>query len=157
MKYLAYILATFAICTSACRQDPLDISNQPLSGTIASEPWSSNASNAYRLSTSNQYQIRFLTDQVQVSDPCILPNPSAPHIRAILRLRVGSYTVSPQAIDANQVQIAFQPSPSKTLIAAGGFMDIYDIDGGVISGYLRAVEGISENEVEGTFRIRLCN
>ena len=140
-----------------CGNNDIQLPANELEGTIDGKDWVYKSANAFLLSTDFQYRVRFLSDKESVSDPCTLPSPGLSHVKAIFRPAIGvSYVVAPQAIDNNQVQVAFEISPSKSLIASSGFMEIYDINGQVIFGYLQAVLD-DENIVEGSFQIRLCN
>jgi len=144
------------IVLSGCGGDDIDIPDKDLEGTIDGKIWAYGSANAYRLTADGQYRARFLSDDEAVTDPCTLPSPGLTNVKAIFRPFIGSFTVSPQAIDNNQVQVAFQISPSESLIATNGFMEIFDINNTVVIGYLQA-ELDENNTVEGSFRMRICN
>ena len=139
-----------------CGKDEIQLPDKELQGTIDGESWEYGSANAYLETANLQYQARFLSDEESVSDPCTLPRPGLRHVKAIFKPAVRSYTISPLAIDDNQVQVAFELSSSKTLIAGGGFMEVFDINNRVVFGYLQAILD-DGNTVEGRFRIRLCN
>ncbi|MEM6643554.1 MAG: hypothetical protein AAF616_11290 [Bacteroidota bacterium] len=139
----------------ACSGNDLDLQNQPLSGTIGGESWEYDLANAFPLG-GRQFRIQFLSENEPVTDACTLPSPGLTHVKAIFVPAVGDFTVSPIAIDENQVQVAFQISPSVSVDATSGFMSIFDINNSTIVGYLQAVLN-DDNTVEGAFRVSLCN
>lgn len=141
---------------SGCGRDEIQLPDQQLEGLIDNKEWSYKSANAYLQSSDFKYRVRFLSSEEGVSDPCTLPAPSLTHVKAIFKPAIGSFFVSPQAIDNNQVQVSFEISTSQNLIAQSGFMEIFDIQGQLVYGYLEASFG-DENKVEGSFEIRLCN
>lgn len=140
----------------SCGQDDIQLPENDLEGKVNGLEWTYLSANAYLLSTDFQYRVRFLSDDEVVTDPCTLPSPGLAHVKAIFRPSIGSFTVSPRAIDNNQVQVAFELSPSTSLIATSGFMEIFDINNSVMIGYLQAVLD-DNNTVEGRFQVRICN
>ncbi|MEM7297890.1 MAG: hypothetical protein AAF391_06450 [Bacteroidota bacterium] len=147
------LLVSLAI---GCANDDIQLPDQELLGTIDGEDWEYDSANGFLQTTDFQYLARFLSDKETVSDPCALPRPGRMHVKAIFRPAIGSFTVTPQAISNNQVQVAFEISPAKTLIAGSGFMEIFDINNQIVFGYLQAIVD-DENMVEGAFQVRLCN
>ncbi|MEQ9466843.1 MAG: hypothetical protein RLN88_05490 [Ekhidna sp.] len=141
----------------SCSGDQIELPDKQLEGLINGEAWSYKSANAYIYSSDARYQVRFLSSKESVRDPCTLPVPSQAHVRAIFKPSEGSFFVSPQATDNNQVQVSFELSPSKSLVASSGFMEIYLIENQVMIGYLQAVLDDEENIVEGSFEIRICN
>lgn len=141
---------------SACGDDGIQLPDKDLTGTIDGEAWEYGSANGFVQTTDAQFLIKFLSSEELVSDPCALPSPGRSHVKAIFRPAIGSYTVSPQALSNNQVQVAFELSPGKSLIAGSGFMEIFDINNRIVFGYLQAIVD-DENMVEGAFQIRLCN
>ena len=141
---------------SSCGNDAIELPQQELTGTIDGESWDYQSANGYLISSDFRYRVRFLSDKESVNDPCTLPSPTLKHVRAIFRPAERSYFVAPDAIDDNQVQVSFEISPSRSLIASSGFMEIYAIDNLVAIGYLQAVLD-DDHSVEGLFEIRLCN
>lgn len=141
---------------SGCGSDDVQLPNQQLEGKVDGEDWNYKSANGYLISSDFQYRVRFLSDEESVSDPCTLPSPSLSHVKAIFRPAEGSFFVAPQALDNNQVQVSFEVSTSRSLVASSGFMEIYAIDNLVVIGYLQAVLD-DEHKVEGSFEIRLCN
>ncbi|WP_436514492.1 hypothetical protein [Ekhidna sp. To15] len=140
----------------ACGNDDIQLPEQELLGKIDGQEWDYQSANGYLISSDFQYRARFLSDEESVSDPCTLPSPTLKHVKAIFRPAEISYFVAPQAIDDNQVQVSFEVSPSKSLIASSGFMEIYAIDNLIAFGYLQAFLD-DDHSVEGLFEIRLCN
>ena len=134
----------------------MDIPNQALQGLVDGRPWSSASANAYRLPGGLQLNVRFLSESEPVTDPCTLPSPGLAHVKAIFRPAIGDFNVAPIALDENQVQVAFEVSPSTSLTAVSGFMSIFDINAGTIFGYLQA-EIDANHSVEGSFRISICD
>lgn len=140
---------------SNCGNDQLDLPNQPLRGLVDGNSWSSLSANAYRLPGGLQYQIRFISERELINDPCALPSPGLPHVKAIFRPAIGDFSVVPFALDNNQAQVAFEIS-SKSLTAVSGTMAIFDINAGTIFGYLQANLD-DENTVEGSFSASFCD
>lgn len=139
-----------------CSNDEIQLPDKVLQGSIDGKDWTYKSANAFLRSTDFTYTVKFLSDAESVTDPCTLPSPGLAHAKAIFRPAIGSFTISPLAVDNNQVQVAFQLTPAKALIASSGFMEVYDINGQVVFGYLQAVLD-DENIIEGSFQIRLCN
>ncbi len=138
-----------------CGGDQLDVPNQPLQGRIDGDQWASELANAYRLQGSFQYRARFLSELEPVSDPCALPVPGLAHVKAIFRPAIGDFTVAAFAIDDNQVQVAFEKGAT-SLIATSGTMSIFDINNGIVVGFLQATLD-DDHSVAGIFRISLCD
>ena len=143
------------LSVSSCGGDQLDIPDQPLQGSINGDEWSSEIANAYRLQGSFQYRVRFLSELEPVSDPCALPFPGLAHVKAIFSLSMGDFSVAPLAIDDNQVQVAFEIGAT-SLLATSGSMSIFDINNGIVVGFLQASFN-DDNSVEGIFRINICD
>jgi len=154
-EYVFVIVLSLLTCLFGCG-DNLDIPNQPLQGVINGEPWNSESANAFRVTTDGQYRARFLSDSEPVSDPCNLPVPGRAHVKALFRPSIGDFTVAPFALADNQVQVAFELSPSTSLNAVFGNMAIFDIQSNIVTGYLQA-ELDDENKVEGVFRVIICD
>lgn len=153
----SFILLMVGCCfLFGCGNDNIQLPDQLLEGQINGEEWRYKSANAYLISSNFIYRARFLSDEEAVSDPCTLPSPSLRNVRAIFKPAEGSFFVAPQVIDDNQVQVSFDISPSRSLVASSGFMEIYAIDNLVVIGYLQAVLD-DDNTVEGSFEIRLCN
>lgn len=150
------LAAGLSLMCSGCGNDAIQLPDQQLEGKINGNEWSYQSANGYLISSDFQYRVRFISSDEPVNDPCTLPSPSLRHIKAIFRPSEGSFFVAPQAIDDNQVQVSFEVSPSQSLIASSGFMEVYAIDNLVVIGYLQAVLD-DQNTVEGSFEIRLCN
>ncbi len=139
-----------------CGRDELELPEQELEGLINGKEWSYKSANGYLQSSDFKYRVRFLSSEESVSDPCTLPSPSLTHVRAIFKPAVGSFFVSSQAIDNNQVEVYFEISTSQNLKAQSGTMEIFAIEGQIIYGFLDAALD-DENKVLGSFEIRLCN
>ena len=139
-----------------CNSDDVQLPDRQLGGQIGGSEWNYKSANGYLISTDLQYQVRFLSDEETVTDPCTLPVPSRSHIRAVFRPSVGNFFITPQVINNNEVQASFEVSPSQSLTATNGFMEIFAIENQRAIGYLQAVLD-DENTVEGSFEIRLCN
>ncbi len=136
--------------------DDLDLPEQQLQGTIGGEAWTYGSANAFLLSANGQYQAKFLSVNENLSDPCSLPSPGLTHVKAIFTPAIRDYTIFPQVIEPNQVQVAFEITPSKTVIATNGFMNIFDINNSFAIGYLQA-ELDDGNKVQGSFELQFCN
>ncbi|MEP1034099.1 hypothetical protein [Ekhidna sp.] len=155
-KTLVVLLIGTASIFSGCGNDDIQLPDQKLEGKIDGGEWNYQSANGYLFSSDFQYQVRFLSDEESVSDPCTLPAPTLKHVKAIFKPAERSFFVAPQVIDDNQVQVSFEVSSSRSLIASSGFMEIYAIDNLVVIGYLQAVLD-DDHTVEGLFEIRLCN
>lgn len=141
------------LCFMGCGSE-LDIPNQPLQGQINGESWTSELANAFQL-PGGQIRARFLSELEPVADPCTLPSPGLAHVKAIFRPSLGDYNVAPVALDDNQVQVAFELSPSVSLTAVSGSMSIFDINNGIAVGFLQA-QLDDDNQVEGVFTMSFC-
>lgn len=144
------------VALAACGKDNLDIPNTPIQGKIDGAAWKYKEANGFRLTADDQYRVRFISANELVSDPCTLPSPGQTHVKAVFRPAIGSFSISPIAIDNNQVQVAFEISNAKSLIATSGFMEIFDINNRSVIGYLQA-ELDETNKVEGAFEVVLCD
>lgn len=153
-----FVLLTIAFSTviTGCGGNNIQLPDKQLEGKIGGDDWTYQSANAYLFSSDFKYQARFLSTEEAVTDPCTLPVPTLRNVRAIFKPAEGSFFVAPQALDDNQVQVSFELSTSESLVASSGFMEIYAIDNLVVIGYLQAVLD-SDNTVEGSFEIRLCN
>ncbi len=156
IKTFVLLLVALSTVLVSCGDNDIQVPDQMLQGQINGQEWSSRSANAYRIPPSFLYRARFLSSEEPVSDPCALPAPSLSNVKAIFRPSEGSFFVSPQVASDNQVQVSFDVTPSRSLIATSGFMEVYAIDNLVVIGYLQAV--LDDNHtVEGSFEIRLCN
>ena len=151
---LAFISLVLVFC--GCGDDEIQLPDQELTGLVGGEEWTYQSANGFLISSDFQYRMRFLSDKEAVSDPCTLPAPTMGHVSAIFRPATGNFAIAPQALDNNQVRVTFEVSPSRSLTATNGFMEIFAIDNLVVVGYLQAVWD-DDNSVEGFFEIRLCN
>ena len=154
-SFLVLLFGQILLLLASCGND-LDIPDQMLQGKINGETWTYGAANAFRISANGQFEAKFLSNLENVNDPCALPSPGLTHVKAIFTPAIRDYTIFPQAIDPNQVQVAFQITPSNTLIATNGFMNIFDINNSFAIGYLQA-ELDDGNMVEGSFELQFCN
>ena len=151
---IGFLLLTFFL--TGCNSDDVQLPANRLEGFIDGKEWSYKSANGYLISSDFKYRVRFLSSEETVGDPCSQPNPSLTHVKAIFKPAEGSFFVTPQALDPNQVQVTFEISTSQNITATSGFMEIYAIDNQIVIGYLQAVLD-NENKVEGSFEIRLCN
>ena len=149
------LILTFS-CTllfAGCAGDEIQLPEGELSGEIGGKPWEYGLANGFR--RGSQFEFKFLSSAESVREACDLPFPGRPHVKALLSPRIGSFTVSTFAIDPNQVQVVFELGGGQAITAVDGFMEIFDISGGEVAGYLKT--GTDENKVEGSFRLQLCN
>ena len=154
LPLIAIILSATFQC---CGTDKIQLPESELQGKIEGAKWVYSSANAFRLSTDGQYQIRFLSTEEPVSNPCSLPRPGLTHVKAIITPGLGNFAVSPQALANNQVQVAFEAAPSRTLIANSGFMEIFDFNGATMLGYLQASEDAENTFVSGRFTVEFCD
>jgi len=153
---IAVHLSVLALLSS-CGADSIELPENELAGQIEGNDWSYGAANAFRRTANGQYEVRFISNQESPTDPCSLPIPGLTHVRAIFTPGFGSFAVSPIAIDNNQIQVIFQVSPAKAITANSGFLEVFDIRGGVIIGYLQASEDADNTFVEGRVEIAFCD
>lgn len=139
--------------------DTIELPENDLEGKIEGDDWSYGTANAFenKRTTDGQYEVSFIAREESPSNPCQLPSPGLAHVRAIFRPSIGSFTVSPQAISDNQVQVIFQVSNAKAITANSGFMEVFDIRGNTIIGYLQASDDVENTIVEGRVEIDICN
>lgn len=140
-----------------CGVDDIQLPENDLEGKIEGAAWVYGTANAYRRTTDGQYEASFISIEESPSNPCGLPSPGRPHVKAIFRPDFGNFAVSPIAIDDNQVQVIFQVSNARALTANSGFLEVFDIRGNTVFGYLQATEDINSNFVEGRVEIELCD
>jgi len=148
------VLLTIFQC---CGTDDIQLPDDDLQGKIEGVDWMYSSANAFRLSTDGQYQIRFLSTEEPVSNPCSLPRPGRMHVKAIFTPGPGNFAVSPRALGNNQVQVTFEGTNSRSLIANSGFMEIFDFNGTTMYGYLHATEDAANTFVKGRFIIEFCD
>lgn len=140
-----------------CAEDETNLPSRTLQGAIDGDStWVYGSANAYLFSSDQRYRARFLSDAETATDPCTVPSPTLRHVVATFRPQIGSYFVTPMAVENNQVQVNLAASAAESVVASSGFMEIYAIENLRIYGYLQAVldEG---NSVEGSFEIKICN
>ncbi|MDE0472492.1 MAG: hypothetical protein OXH57_11180 [Ekhidna sp.] len=154
---LLLMAVVLLITFQCCGTDKIQLPEGELQGKIESVEWIYSSANAFRLSRDGQYQIRFLSAEEPVSNPCSLPRPGLAHVKAIITPGLGNFAVSPQALANNQVQVAFETAPSRTLIANSGFMEIFDFNGATMLGYLQASEDAENTFVSGRFTVEFCD
>jgi len=153
-KSTLFILFGLLSVLSGCVKDEVNLPDQRLQGSVGKEAWEYDKANGF-LQADLTYQVRFISNKEPVSDPCTLPRPGLPHVKAVFKPAIGSFSVNTQVLADDQVQVAFELSPSTTITAVSGFMEIYDINNNVVLGYLQAALD-EDNTVEGSFQLRLC-
>ena len=140
-----------------CGTDTIELPENDLEGKIEGVDWLYGSANAYGR-TNGQYEVRFISSQESSeANPCSLRSPGITHVRAIFTPGTGNFTVSPLALDNNQIQVIFQVTNAKAVIANSGFMEVFDIRDGNIFGYLQASEDVNNTFVEGRVEIVVCN
>jgi len=152
-----FMIAILWAAFQYCKSDGTQLPENDLQGKMEGTDWMYASANAFRLSTDGQYQILFLSDEEPVADPCFLPKPGRAHVKAIFAPGVGSFAVAPQALGKNQVQVAFELSNARSLVASSGFMEIFDFNGTTMLGYLQASEDVANTFVNGRFIIEFCD
>ena len=140
-----------------CGSDTIELPENDLEGKIGGTNWTYGGANAFRRTTGGQYEVKFISNAEAPANPCGLPSPGLAHVKAVFTPSFGSFTVSPQAIDGNQVQVIFQVSNAQAVTANSGFMEVFDITGGTVFGYLQASEDVNNTFVEGRVEIVLCD
>jgi len=157
-KTSLFFLSALSLLTfQNCGSDTIELPENDLEGKMEGTDWTYGTANGFRLSTSGQYEVNFISDEELTSSPCSLPSPGRSHVKAIFRPGFQSFTVSPVAINDDQIQVVFQVTNAKAITANSGFMEVFDISGGIISGYLQASEDVNSTFVEGRVEIELCN
>ncbi|MEP5610942.1 MAG: hypothetical protein ABJP45_01770 [Cyclobacteriaceae bacterium] len=138
---------------SSCGQNEIQLPEKTLQGIVDGEEWEMKFANAYIYSSDFKYQIKFLSTLEGAEDPCTVPSTSNAHISIIMQLRRGSFSIPLPIIDESA---RFIWSNGSSVIAASGFLEIFDIDNSRIFGYLQA-QLDDENTIEGSFEAFICN
>ena len=141
----------------SCGSDSIELPEENLQGEIQGTEWEYGVANAFRRTTTGQYEVNFISTEESPSNPCALPSPGRPHVKAIFTPGLGNFAVSPIAIDNNQVQVIFQVSNAEALTANSGFLEVFDINSSIIIGYLQATEDANNTFVEGRVEIEICD
>jgi hypothetical protein len=138
---------------TACGDDETDIPNEPLTGTVAGEPWNYKFGNATLFTGDFKYRFLFLSDLEIGEDPCTIVNSTNPYIQVILPLQTGSYSLP---LTPPQENLRFIYGDGTVLSAASGFIEVFAIDQARIVGYIQA-EIDDDNSVEGRFVVEICS
>ena len=147
------ILLLLQSILSGCGNDEIQIPNQRLVGMVAGEEWNYKSANAFLFSSDFKYEITFLSTNESAEDPCLVPSPANPHISMVISPVIGSYSLPLPNI---QESTQFHESVGIGVIATSGFLEIFDVNGGRIFGYMQAVLD-DDNTVEGSFEAIICN
>ena len=151
-RFVALSIFAFALLIG-CSQDEIQLPDQKLSGTVASEEWEIKFANAYLISSDLKYRIQFLSSKESGEDPCAIPSPGNPFVSMEIPLQRGSFSVPFPNINESP---RFHVTNSSALNATSGFLEIYDVVNSRITGYLQAILD-ENNSVEGYFEVIICN
>lgn len=137
----------------ACRDDGLDIPNIPLEGKINGQDWTySFTSSALYSGSPTKYTFLLLSDEELNSDPCATVSSTKPHLRVVLPLQLGSYSL-PMAQPIENLKFVY--GNGTEFAATSGFIEILAFDFRRMAGYIQAVSD-ENNIVEGKFIAELC-
>lgn len=151
-KALLFLLVV-QVCIAGCGNNEIQIPNQRLVGTVSGEEWNYKSANAFLFSSDFKYEIKFLSTNESAEDPCAVPSPGSPYVSIVLSPVIGSYSLP---LPNLQESARFHESVGLGVIATSGFLEIFDVNGGRIFGYMQAVLD-DDNTVEGSFEAIICN
>ncbi len=152
VAFLFPLLFISALSTH-CGKDEIQLPNQRLQGVVAGEAWTSKSAHAFIFSSDLKYRVKFLSSKEASEDPCAVPSPGNSFVSMIIPLQTGSFSIP---LPNPQESPRFHITSSDTQIATSGFLEIFDVDGARIFGYLEA-QLDDENTVEGSFEVLICN
>jgi len=145
------VVALSGILTS-CGDDELDIPDEPLAGQVGGADWEFKLGGGTLFSSDFKYRFLLLSDKETGDDPCSIVSTSNPHIRMIIPLSTGSYSLPLPVFSEN---VKFVLGDGTILSATSGFLEIVAIDNRQLVGVLQASFD-EDNEVLGTFIVDLC-
>jgi hypothetical protein len=147
---LINLIGILLISLSSCKDEPFDLTEDPLDGKIGGVDWIYTVGGVGQdFSTGRMEAILVGIDS---SDPCSIVNTIRPHITMSFPPRIGNYTLS-----VDNVQVIFNlEGGTKKLNASGGSLNIVSISGFEVIGELYAVED-DDNEVRGSFLLQTCD
>lgn len=155
MKHIFLVFSIMSLATVfSCDSDvnDFDPERSPVKGVIGGQNWEYQSANGLFNASYGFIEGRMLPDSL--SDPCAVRVTSKPHLFYRVpaqRNQFGLPTVEGSAV----VTFNFEEG-NKILTASGGFIEIVEINGNYAIGALNAVFD-DDNEVQGTFLIRICN
>ncbi len=138
---------------SNCGKDEIQLPEQDLTGKVDGEAWDLKFSSGFIFSSDLKYRVRFLSTQEGASDPCNVPSTGNTHVSIVIPLQRGSFSLPLPILEESA---RFHLADGNTILAASGFLEIFDIDNARIFGYLQA-QLDDDNSVEGSFEALLCN
>ncbi len=123
-----------------------------LAGQIDGSEWKNKFGNAYRDNSERMYNITYFSDEEVSDEACTIAATGFRYLTISLPTETGSYN-----LPFNGASMRFHLGGSlNTLEATSGFVEITQILGNQISGYLQA-RFDDANSVEGQFRLKICN
>ncbi len=149
MKRLGFILVLIA---SACGADD-GLENAPiLAGRIGGNPWTYELGNAFLNNVNGTFELTFFSEEEPSAEACAIAATGLRHITLTVPERPGNYNLP---LNGNSA-IFHQEQSASSFSATSGFVEITQIVGNQISGYLQATFD-ADNMVEGQFRLKICN
>lgn len=137
---------------TSCGDDKLDIPDEPLTGMIGGTDWELKFGGGTLFSSDFKYRFMLLSTEESGDDPCSIVSTGNPHLRMILPLTTGSYSLPLPVFSEN---VKFVLGDGTVLSATAGFIEIIAIDNRKLVGVLKA-DFDEDNEVLGTFIVDLC-
>ncbi len=138
---------------TACGDDQVDLPDERLNGRVDGSEWSYKFGNAYLASGTLNYTLRLLSTSEVGEDPCPFISSTNPYLQVTLPLRVGNYVLPLTPFSDN---FKFVHGNGVVLSATSGFVEIVGIENGRVIGFIQASFD-EENEVAGTFDLRICS
>jgi hypothetical protein len=134
--------------------DDVDIPKTPLEGLIEGQEWSFKFGNAYPEIAGQipKYKFLLLSNEEFGDDPCPIRTSTKKHVRMILPLGTGSYSIPFSNFNES---VKFDMGDGRVFSATSGFIEIFGVDQNQLVGYIQAVLD-EDNIVEGRFVVEIC-
>lgn len=149
---LFFMLIALLLATS-CGQNEIQLPDQVLSGKIGGEDWEYKFANGFLVSSDLKYRIQFLSTEELATDPCSVPSTGNRFISMEIPYQLISRSIPFPIIEESP---KFHITISNEVIASSGFLEIFDISGPRILGYMEASVD-DENVVSGSFEAIICD
>ncbi|MEQ8470071.1 MAG: hypothetical protein RIC35_02745 [Marinoscillum sp.] len=152
------LLLTFVIVgllfVSACDDSTnrLDLNKDPLSGKINGVEWEYTGGNALYRPFDNEATGLILNQET--TDPCTIKLTSLAHVQVILPTFETTLNL-PDVQNRAVIKMA-SPNGGPIYTASGGFVQIVEVTGREIIGYISATYD-DDNYVQGSFYVKICN
>lgn len=129
-----------------------DLDEDPLIGKINGEDWSYTVGRADYSLVSNQAAGYIFNEELE--NPCLKVNTTAAHVLIAFPTAKGNYNL-PFINNTGYVKFA-TPNGGPIYTAAGGFLEIVEVNSYEIIGYISA-DFDDDNYVQGSFLVEVCN